>query len=92
MAGAAERQGMPTKETTRKAYAKKRQGYASSTAAGEFVHEEMHHREKKEHGRGESRKQAIAIGLSKARQAGLRVPRKRPARKARTARKTTKKR
>ena len=69
---------MPTKATTRKAYAKKRQGYATSTAAGEFVREEMHHKEEGRHGK-ESRKQAIAIGLAKARQAGLKVPRKRPA-------------
>lgn len=71
---------MPTKRTTEKAYAKKRQGYSTSTAAGEFVHEEMHHREQGRHGKGESRKQAIAIGLAKARQAGLKVPRKRSAR------------
>jgi hypothetical protein len=69
--------GMPTKATTRKAYAKKRQGYSTSTAAGEFVREEMHHKKQGKHGKGESRKQAIAIGLSKARQAGLKVPRKR---------------
>ncbi|HJQ93477.1 MAG TPA: DUF6496 domain-containing protein [Candidatus Thermoplasmatota archaeon] len=69
---------MPTKATTRKAYAKKRQGYATSTAAGEFVREEMHHKEEGRHGK-ESRKQAIAIGLAKARQVGLKVPRKRPA-------------
>jgi hypothetical protein len=71
---------MPTKATTRKAYAKKRQGYATSTAAGEFVREEMHHKEQGRHGR-ESRKQAIAIGLAKARKAGLKVPRKPSARK-----------
>jgi hypothetical protein len=67
---------MPTAATTRRAKSKKRQGYSTSTAAGEFVHEEMHHKKQGKHGR-ESRKQAIAIGLSKARKAGLKVPRKR---------------
>ena len=66
----------PNPQTTRKAYQKKRQGSATSTAAGEFVHEEMHHKRQRKHG-AESRKQAVAIGLSKARKAGLKVP-KRP--------------
>jgi hypothetical protein len=63
----------PNPSTTRKAYEKKRQGYATSTAAGVFVEEEMHHKKQRKHG-PESRKQAIAIGLSKARKAGLNVP------------------
>jgi hypothetical protein len=77
---------MPTRATTKKAYAKKRQGYATSTAAGEFVREEMHHRAEGKHGK-ESRKQAIAVGLAKARQAGLKLPRKRSTRprRAKTA-------
>jgi hypothetical protein len=67
---------MPSKATTQRAKSKRRQGYASSTAAGEFVREEMHHKKRGKHG-AESRKQAVAIGLSKARKAGLKVPRKR---------------
>ena len=64
---------MPDPKTTRKARSKERQGYASSTAAGEFVKEEMHHKKQRKHG-AESRQQAIAVGLAKARRAGLDVP------------------
>ncbi|MGH9866604.1 MAG: DUF6496 domain-containing protein [Candidatus Polarisedimenticolia bacterium] len=46
-----------------------------STRAGKYVREEMHHRKEGEHP-GMSRKQAIAVGLSKARRAGVKVPRK----------------
>jgi hypothetical protein len=84
-------EGMPTKATTRRAKAKERQGYASTTAAGEFVKEEMHHKAKRKHGR-ETRKQAIAVGLAKARRAGLDVPpnpNDRPARRRRPARKSS---
>jgi uncharacterized protein DUF6496 len=51
-------------------------GRAPSTRAGEYVHEEIHHAREGKHP-VKNRKQAIAIGLSKARKAGIRVPRKR---------------
>lgn len=63
---------MPNPKTTRKAKDDLRQGYAASTAAGEFVHEEMHHMRRGKHG-AETRRQAVAIGLSKARRAGIPV-------------------
>jgi hypothetical protein len=68
---------MPEKETVERARKDKRQGKAASTQAGEFVKEEMHHIREGKHG-ARSTKQAIAIGLSKARRAGvkLRVPAK----------------
>jgi len=63
---------MPTATAKKRAQTKKRQGKAASTQAGEFVREEM--RKYKSHkGRPKSRKQAIAIGLSEARQAGVKV-------------------
>lgn len=61
---------MPERQTIRKANKKLRQGRAASTAAGEFVREEMHHVRRGKHG-ARSTKQAIAIGLSKARRAGV---------------------
>ncbi len=67
---------MPSKTTQRKAKEDKRKGKASTTQAGEFVKEEMHHVKHGKHG-ARSSKQAIAIGLSKARQAGVKVPKKR---------------
>lgn len=66
---------MPEKATQRQAAAAKRRGDKPSTQAGAFVREEMHHKASNTHG-PPSRKQAIAIGLSKAREAGIRVPRK----------------
>jgi hypothetical protein len=68
---------MPEKRTMRKARKAKREGKAPSTQAGEFVREEMHHIREGKHG-ARSTKQAIAIGLSKARRAGvkLRAPKK----------------
>src|SRR5262249_29484786 len=68
---------MPEKETIERAKADKRQGKAASTQAGEFVREEIHHVREGKHG-ARSAKQAIAIGLSQARRAGvkLRVPAK----------------
>ena len=51
----------------------KQKGKSSSTQAGEFVREEMHHIRKGKHG-ARSTKQAIAIGLSKARRAGVDLP------------------
>lgn len=68
---------MPERKTIRRAREKKRQGMSPSTQAGEFVREEMHHiREGKQGAR--NAKQAIAIGLSEARRAGvdLQPPRK----------------
>jgi hypothetical protein len=64
---------MPEKETLRKAREDKREGKAPSTQAGEFVHEEIEHIRHGKHG-ARSTKQAIAIGLSKARRAGVKLP------------------
>jgi hypothetical protein len=64
---------MPEKETIRRAKADKRAGKAPSSQAGEFVREEMHHVREGKHG-ARSTKQAIAIGLSKARRAGVKLP------------------
>lgn len=57
---------MPEKRTIEKAREDKREGKSPSTQAGEFVREEMEHIRKGKHG-ARSTKQAIAIGLSKAR-------------------------
>jgi hypothetical protein len=67
---------MPEKETTEKAKKDLREGKSPSTAAGEFVHEEIDHVREGKHG-ARSPQQAIAIGLSKARRAG--IPLKPPA-------------
>src|SRR5439155_9882329 len=67
---------MPEKETLERAQEDLREGKSPSTAAGEFVREEMDHIREGKHG-ARSTKQAIAIGLSKARRAG--VPLKPPA-------------
>jgi hypothetical protein len=64
---------MPEKETLRRARRDKRQGKSPSTQAGEFVREEIHHVREGKHGAA-SAKQAIAIGLSKARRAGVKLP------------------
>ena len=61
---------MPEPETLERARRAKKQGKAPSTQAGEFVREEMHHIREGRHG-ARSTKQAIAIGLSKARGAGV---------------------
>lgn len=61
---------MPEKSTTKRAKKAKRAGKAPSTQAGEFVREEIHHVREGKHG-ARSTKQAIAIGLSKARRAGV---------------------
>jgi hypothetical protein len=63
---------MPEIETLKRARRDKRQGKAPSTQAGEFVREEMHHIREGKHG-ARSTKQAIAIGLSKARRAGVKL-------------------
>lgn len=64
---------MPEKKTIERARKKKREGKAPTTQAGEFVREEIEHVREGKHG-ARSAKQAIAIGLSKARQAGIDVP------------------
>src|SRR6185503_103982 len=64
---------MPEKETLRRAAKDKRQGKSASTQAGEFVREEIHHVREGKHG-ARSTKQAIAIGLAKARRAGVKLP------------------
>src|SRR3954453_8810307 len=68
---------MPEKETIERARRDARQGKSASTQAGEFVREEIEHVREGKHG-VRSTKQAIAIGLSKARRAGvkLRAPKK----------------
>lgn len=64
---------MPERQTVEKAKRKLRQGRSPSTAASEFVREEIHHVREGKHG-ARSAKQAIAIGLSKARRAGVPLP------------------
>ena len=64
---------MPEKETLERARTDKRKGKAPSTQAGEFVREEIEHVREGKHG-ARSTKQAIAIGLSKARRAGVDLP------------------
>ena len=60
---------MPEKKTTRRA----RKATSPSTQAGEYVREEIEHVRQSKHG-ARSAKQAIAIGLSKARRAGVKLP------------------
>jgi len=64
---------MPEKRTLDKARKAKREGKAPSTQAGAFVEEEIEHIREGKHG-ARSAKQAIAIGLSKARRAGVKLP------------------
>jgi hypothetical protein len=74
---------MPEEKTIKRAERKKKEGKAPTTQAGEFVREEM------EHGKeGKSRKQAIAIGLSKARRSGVNLP---PPKKGKTSQATREK-
>jgi len=77
---------MPEKETIERAQEDAREGRSPSTQAGEFVREEMHHIREGKHG-ASSTKQAIAIGLSKARRAGVKL---RAPRNGKTSAKTTK--
>jgi hypothetical protein len=63
---------MPDRETLKRARKDKRAGKSASTQAGEFVREEIHHVREGKHG-ARSSKQAIAIGLSKARRAGVKL-------------------
>ena len=65
---------MPDRKTLERARKDKREGKSPSTQAGEFVHEEIKHIREGKHG-ARSTKQAIAIGLSKARRAGVSLTR-----------------
>jgi uncharacterized protein DUF6496 len=64
---------MPEKRTIERAKEDKREGKSASTQAGEFVRQEMHHIREGKHG-AKNTKQAIAIGLSEARRAGVKLP------------------
>lgn len=64
---------MPEKKTLERARRDRREGKSASTQAGEFVREEIEHIREGKHG-ARSAKQAIAIGLSKARRAGVKLP------------------
>ena len=75
---------MPEKQTLQRAKQDKREGKAASTQAGEFVREEIEHIREGKHG-ARSAKQAIAIGLSKARRAGVDLP---PPKKGTTSERT----
>jgi hypothetical protein len=77
---------MPDKTTVKKARADLRAGKSPTTAAGEFVREEIEHVREGKHG-ARSPEQAIAIGLSKARRAG--IPLKPPPKKDRAKKKTS---
>jgi len=65
---------MPEKKTLKRARQARRAGKAPSTQAGEFVREEIEHVREGKHG-ARSTKQAIAIGLSKARRSGVKLRR-----------------
>ncbi|MBI2923899.1 MAG: DNA-binding protein [Planctomycetes bacterium] len=85
---------MPEKRTIKKARRRARRGQSPSTQAGEFVREEIRHVREGKHG-ARSAKQAIAIGLSKARRAGVKLPpppggkgRARPSRRRPSARRS----
>jgi hypothetical protein len=75
---------MPEKQTVERARRAKREGKAPSTQAGEFVREEIDHIREGKHG-ARSAKQAIAIGLSKARRAGVELE---PPREGTTSKRT----
>src|SRR5258705_702785 len=77
---------MPEKKTIERAKKAERRGKSPSTQSGEFVREEMHHIREGKHG-ARSTKQAIAIGLSKARRAGVDLP---PPKKGKTSERTRK--
>src|SRR5256885_10259243 len=64
---------MPEQETLERAREDAQEGKSKSTQAGEFVREEIHHVREGKHG-AKNTKQAIAIGLSKARRAGVKLP------------------
>src|SRR6266571_8316745 len=75
---------MPEQKTIERARKAKREGKAPTTQAGEFVRETMEHIRAGKHG-ARSTKQAIAIGLSKARRAGVKLP---PPKKGKTTERT----
>jgi hypothetical protein len=75
---------MPEKKTLERARRARREGKAPTTQAGEFVREEIEHVRRGKHG-VRSTKQAIAIGLSKARRSGVKLP---PPPKGRTSERT----
>ena len=75
---------MPEKETIERAREDAREGKSPSTQAGEFVREEIHHIREGKHG-ARSTQQAIAIGLSKARRAGVKL---KPPKKGTTSKRT----
>ena len=77
---------MPEQETLERAHEDKERGKSASTQAGEFVREEVHHIREGKHGAANT-KQAIAIGLSKARRAGVDLP---PPRSGKTSTRTRK--
>jgi len=77
---------MPRKETIERARRDKREGKSPSTQAGEFIHEEIDKIRHGEHG-ARSTKQAIAIGLSEARRAGVKLP---PPKRGQTSERTRK--
>jgi hypothetical protein len=64
---------MPSEDVLERALEDEREGKAPSTQAGEFVREEIEHVREGKHG-ARSTRQAIAIGLSKARRAGVNLP------------------
>jgi uncharacterized protein DUF6496 len=80
---------MPEKQTVERAKWAKRKGKSSTTEAGEFVREEMHHIRAGRHG-ARSTKQPIAIGLSKARRAGVDLPPPAPGTVSEKTRRSTK--
>src|SRR5207248_2137809 len=77
---------MPERKTIERARQDKREGKAPTTQAGEFIREEMEHIREGKHG-ARSTKQAIAIGLSKARRAGVKLP---PPKKGKASERTRK--
>ena len=77
---------MPEPKTIARVRAAKRKGKSASTQAGEFVREEIEHIREGKHG-ARSAKQAIAIGLSKARRSGVKL---KPPRKGQTSERTRK--
>jgi len=77
---------MPERKTLESARKAKREGKSPSTQAGAFVHEEIEHVREGKHG-ARSAKQAIAIGLSKARRAGVKL---KPPRKGQASSRTRK--
>jgi hypothetical protein len=77
---------MPEKKTIERARKDAREGKAPTTQAGEFVREEIEHVRQGQHG-ARSPKQIIAIGLSKARRAGVNLPPPAPGKTSRASRK-----